>query len=160
MTQQEGVPPTGAGGPVPQRQPTVRQLNILQRIGGRATMERIVSEFYDRVEADPELRPVFPEDLTEGREKQALFLEQWLGGEPRYSEKYGHPRLRMRHFPFVIDQRGAGLWLRHMAEALRAAGVPEQEKAEILAGLGPLARHMVNADQDVPREALGNAFLT
>jgi len=160
MTQQEGVPPAGAVGPVPQRQPTVRQPDILQRIGGRATVERIVSEFYDRVEADPELRPMFPEDLTEGREKQALFLEQWLGGEPRYSEKYGHPRLRMRHFPFVIDQRGAGLWLRHMAEALRAAGVPEQEMAEILAGLGPLARHMVNADQDVPREPLGNAFLT
>jgi hemoglobin len=129
-------------------------------MGGREAVERVVHEFYDRVEADPELRPLFPEDLEEGRAKQALFLEQWLGGEPLYSEQYGHPRLRMRHFPFVIDQRGAGRWLRHMGEALRAAGVGELEIAEILAGLGPLARHMVNAEQDVPRQPLGNAFLT
>ena len=30
------------------------------------------------------------------------------GGEPRYSDRFGHPRLRMRHFPFVIDERAAG----------------------------------------------------
>ncbi|TAK73538.1 MAG: globin, partial [Dehalococcoidia bacterium] len=111
-------------------------------------------------EADEELRRLFPDDLTEGREKQALFLEQWLGGEPRYSERYGHPRLRMRHFPFVIDERAAGRWLRHMGEAFRAAGVPEREMQEVFAGLGPLARQMVNAGDDVPREPLADPFLT
>jgi hemoglobin len=143
----------------PQRVATARQAGLWERVGGREVIERVVREFYDRVEADPELRPLFPEDLAEGREKQAEFLEQWLGGEPRYSQKYGHPRLRIRHFPFVIDQRAAGRWLRHMTEAMRAAGVGEPEIAEILSGLGPLAHHMVNANQDVPREPLGNAFL-
>ena len=133
---------------------------LLERIGGRAAIERIVREFYDRVEADAELRAVFPADLEGGRAKQTLFLEQWLGGEPRYSERYGHPRLRARHFPFVIDERLAGLWLRHMAEAFRAAGVGEPEIAEVFADLGPLAHHMVNAGQDVPRAPLGDAFLT
>jgi len=143
----------------PPRQPTTRQANLWERVGGREVIERVVAEFYDRVEADPELRPLFPEDMTEGRIKQAEFLEQWLGGEARYSAKYGHPRLRMRHFPFVIDQRGAGRWLRHMAEALRAGGVGEPEIAEILNGLGPLARHMVNVDDDVPRNLPGNQFM-
>jgi len=143
----------------PPRTPATRQAGLWQRVGGRQAIERVVQEFYDRVEADLELRPLFPEDLTEGRQKQAEFLEQWLGGEPRYSQKYGHPRLRIRHFPFVIDQRAAGRWLRHMTEAMRAAGVGEPEIAEILSGLGPLAHHMVNVDQDVPREPLGNAFL-
>lgn len=142
------------------REPARRLPGLFERIGGRATIERIVEEFYDRVEQDEELRPMFPEDIKAGREKQAMFLEQWMGGEQRYSTLYGHPRLRMRHFPFVIDQRQAGRWLRHMGEALRAAGVPEPEIAEILAGLGPLAKHMVNADQDVPRQPLGDAFLT
>jgi hemoglobin len=144
---------------IPQRQPASRDPGLFERIGGRAVVERIVDEFYDRVEADEELRRVFPADLSEGREKQALFLEQWLGGEPRYSERFGHPRLRMRHFPFVIDERAAGLWLRHMGEAFRAAGVPEREMQEVFAGLGPLAKHMVNASDDVPRAPLGDAFL-
>lgn len=144
---------------IPPRQPITRQANLWERVGGREVIERVVAEFYDRVEADPELRPLFPEDTAEGRIKQAEFLEQWLGGEGRYSAKYGHPRLRMRHFPFVINQRAAGRWLRHMAEAMRAAGVGEQEIAEILNGLGPLARHMVNADDDVPRDPMGNVRL-
>lgn len=144
-----------AGRTVAQRQP-----HLFERIGGRAVVERIVDEFYDRVEADAELRAVFPADLADGRAKQAMFLEQWLGGEPLYSERYGHPRLRRRHFPFVIDERAVGLWLRHMGEAFRAAGVGAPEIAEVFVDLGPLARHMVNADQDVPREPLDDAYLT
>lgn len=147
-------------GPGATRAPAQRQPALLDRIGGREVIERVVEAFYDRVEADAELRALFPEDLRAGREKQALFMEQWLGGEPRYSELYGHPRLRMRHFPFVIDERMAGRWLRHMGEAFRAVGVGEQEMAEVFADLGPLARHMVNAHQDVPRAPLGDVRLT
>ena len=146
-------------GTPPPRTPATRQPALWERVGGREVIERVVEEFYLRVEQDPELRPLFPDDMTEGRRKQAEFLEQWMGGEPLYSAKYGHPRLRMRHFPFVIDQRAAGRWHRHMGEALRAAGVGEPEIAEILNGLGPLARHMINAGQDVPRDPKDNAFL-
>ena len=151
-------PPSGT--PAAGRAPAQRQPALLQRIGGREVIERVVEEFYRLVEADPELRPLFPEDLAEGREKQALFLEQWLGGEPRYSELYGHPRLRMRHFPFLIDEHAAGRWLRHMGQAFRAVGVGEQEMQEVFADLGPLARHMVNANQDVPRDPLGDTRLS
>ncbi len=143
----------------PPREPASRGPGLFERIGGRPVVEQVVREFYDRVEADPELRAIFPDDLTEGREKQALFLEQWLGGEQRYSERFGHPRLRMRHFPFEISERLAGRWLRHMGEAFRAASVPEREMQEVFAGLGPLAKHMVNAGQDVPREPLTETFL-
>jgi hemoglobin len=143
----------------PPRTRASRQPNLFERIGGREVVERIVEDFYARVERDPDLRALFPEDLASGREKQALFLEQWLGGEPRYSEQYGHPRLRRRHFPFVIDQRAVGRWLRHMGDAFRAAGVGEQEIAEVFAGLGPLAKHMINAGEDIPREPLGDVRL-
>ena len=133
---------------------------LIDRIGGPEVVARIVEHFYDRIEGDAELRAIFPDDLASGREKQRLFLEQWLGGRAGYSERFGSPRLRRRHFPFVIDEHAAGRWLHHMAEALRAAAVPEQERAEMLAGLGPLAKQMVNAGDDVPREPLGDAFLS
>jgi hemoglobin len=133
---------------------------LFDRFGGRAAVERVVDRFYDAVERDAVLRPLFPADLGPGREKQRLFFEQWLGGAPRYSERYGHPRLRMRHFPFAIDERAAGRWLRLFTQAMREEGVGEQEIAEVLVALGPLARHMVNAGQDVPRAPLGDAFLT
>lgn len=160
MKELEAVPLQRASEPPAPRMPATRQPHLFERVGGREVIERVAQEFYDRVYEDPVLRPMFPDDRQEGQQKQAEFLEQWLGGEGRYSAKYGHPRLRMRHFPFVIDQRAAGRWLRHMTEALRACDVGEQEIQEILAGLGPLARHMVNADQDVPRTPPGNAFLT
>lgn len=161
------APPPAAGAetpvaprPLAPRPVAERRPRLFERVGGRAAIERVVREFYDRVEADAGLRALFPADLAAGREKQALFLEQWLGGEPRYSARYGHPRLRMRHFPIVIDERAAGRWLRHMGEAFRAAGVGEEEIAEVFADLGPLAKHMVNADDDVPRTPAGDAFRT
>jgi hemoglobin len=132
---------------------------LIERIGGPEAVARIVERFYDRIEGDPELRAVFPDDLAAGRQKQRLFLEQWLGGAAVYSERFGEPRLRLRHFPFVIDEHAAGRWLHHMCAALRESGDGEQEAAEILAGLGPLAKHMVNADDDVPREPLKDPFL-
>jgi hemoglobin len=134
--------------------------SLFERIGGRAAVERIVDDFYNRIEADPDMRPIFPADMAPGREKQKLFMEQWLGGEPRYSDRFGHPRLRRRHFPFAIEERHAGRWLHHMTSAMRAAGVSDADVAEILAGLGPLAHHMVNAGEDVPREPMGDVRLS
>jgi hemoglobin len=133
---------------------------LFDRVGGRDGVSRLIDAFYDRVEADPELRPLFPPDMGPGREKQKWFFEQWLGGEPLYSQRFGHPRLRMRHFPIVIDERAAGRWLRHFGEALRACHIAAEDIEEIMAGLGPLAQHMVNANQDVPREPLGELRLS
>ncbi len=129
---------------------------LFERVGGREGVQRIVADFYTRVEEDEGLRPVYPDDLTPGREKLTLFMEQWLGGEPVYSDLYGHPRLRRRHFPFVIGDRHAGRWLRHMREAMLANGVAVADARVIFERLAPLARHMVNERDDVPREPLGD----
>lgn len=133
--------------------------SLFQRAGGREGVTRIIAAFYARVEGDAELRAVYPEDLAPGRAKLTLFFEQWLGGEPVYSERYGHPRLRRRHFPFVIDEAAAGRWLRHMRAALDECGVSAEVATVIFDRLTPLAHHMVNAHDDVPREPLGEARL-
>ncbi len=117
---------------------------LFERVGGREGVHAVIWRFYELVEADAELRAVYPEDLSPGREKLCLFMEQWLGGEPRYSERYGHPRLRQRHFPFTVTEYGTGRWLRHMREAMRGAGVGEAEQREIFGAWAPLARHMIN----------------
>ena len=128
-------------------------------MGGREIIDDVVEHFYQLVQNNEELRSLFPSDLSEGKEKQKLFIEQWLGGESRYSDLYGHPRLRRRHFPFMITERLAGLWLRHMIESFRCCGIEEPELAEVIAIFGPMAKHMVNVDDDVPREPLENTWL-
>lgn len=133
---------------------------LIEAVGGREGVSRIVESFYALIEADTHMRPIYPQDLEPGREKLKLFLVQWLGGEPLYTERYGHPRLRRRHFPFVIDQLAAGKWLRYMRQAMIAHEVPEEALTVIFEHFGPLARHMVNAGEDVPRAPIGDAFLT
>jgi hemoglobin len=133
---------------------------FFEQIGGEAGVSGLVEEFYRRVEGDPEIRSVYPEDLEPGKERLKVFLGQWLGGPPAYSQQFGHPRLRMRHFPFVIGDRHVGLWLKHMRGAVQARGVPEDVERVMFERLGPLAKHMANEGQDVPREPLTERFLT
>ena len=132
---------------------------LLDLAGGREGVVAIVERFYELVELDTHMRPIYPEDLGPGKAKLALFFEQWLGGEPVYSAIYGHPRLRRRHFPFVIDELAAGRWLRHMRQAMTDRGMPREALDTIFERLGPLAHHMVNAHDDVPREPLDGAVL-
>jgi len=94
-------------------------------VGGDPIFRALVERFYDYVEQDPELRPMFPPDLAPGREWQFLFLAQFFGGPERYIEQRGHPRLRMRHHPFVINKRAQELWLSHMLQALDDVGIEE-----------------------------------
>ena len=127
----------------------VDALPLLDLAGGRPGVEAIVEAFYGLVASDAPLRAIYPDDLEPGKEKLKLYFEQWLGGEPRYSALYGHPRLRMRHFPFAIDERAAGRWLRHMRHAMQTNGVPPEAERIIFEKLGPLARHMVNFSSEV-----------
>lgn len=92
--------------------------SIYELVGGEATFRRLVEIFYAKIEADDYLRPMFPESLDEGKEWQILFLCQFFGGPQRYAEERGHPRLRMRHAPFLIDQKARDLWLNHMLSAI------------------------------------------
>ncbi len=125
-----------------------------ERIGGRDVVRRIVEDFYARIEQDAMLREIFPSDLASGIERQKLFLEQWLGGAPLYSMTVGQPMLRRRHFPFVIGPDHAARWLTHMRAAIEAAGVDGDTVAELMQRLEPLAMHMINDRDDVPRDPL------
>lgn len=86
-----------------------------------ATIRQLVETFYDIMDADPKaagIRAMHPNDLTSAREKLFMFLTGWTGGPQLYIERYGHPRLRMRHMPFKIDESARDQWMYCMIQAM------------------------------------------
>jgi hemoglobin len=88
-------------------------------MGGAEFFEALVHHFYQGVASDPVLRAMYPEDdLAPAERRLRLFLTQYWGGPTTYSDERGHPRLRMRHNPYVIDDGARDRWLDHMRAAL------------------------------------------
>src|SRR5690606_21749253 len=98
-------------------------------LGGDAGIRSLVDRFYDLMESAPEaanIRGLHAKSLRASREKLYLFLSGWTGGPQLYVERFGHPRLRMRHFPFAIASRERDEWLWCMDRALDEQEMPEQ----------------------------------
>jgi hemoglobin len=119
-------------------------VTIYVAVGGEERFHRLVAAFYEGVAHDAVLRPLYPEDLTESREHLALFLAQYFGGPPHYSEKRGHPRLRMRHLPFAIGPRERDAWLAQMERAVDAIGIASPAREIMLNYFRDAADFLVN----------------
>jgi hemoglobin len=118
---------------------------LYERVGGTPFFEALVDRFYAGVAEDPVLRPLYPDgDLSEERRWLALFLVQYWGGPGTYSELRGHPRLRMRHAPFVIGERERDRWLVHMRAAVDGSGASEDVRAALHDYFTSAADFMVN----------------
>src|SRR5436309_2639418 len=99
---------------------------------GEEGFERLVGAFYRRVKTDDLLAPLYPgQDFAGAEQRLRDFLVFRFGGPMRYVEERGHPRLRVRHAPFAVDQRARDRWVKLMGEALEEAALPA-EAAEIL----------------------------
>jgi hemoglobin len=109
----------------------VATLTLYERVGGESFFVALVDRFYQGVATDPLLRPMYPDDLTEARAHLAMFLVQYWGGPRTYSDTRGHPRLRLRHAPFVVDDVARDAWLGHMRDALDAAAIDGEIRAEL-----------------------------
>lgn len=106
---------------------------------GEDGIARITRAFYQQVATDDLLAPMYPEDDLQGSEQRLRdFLVYRFGGPQRYIEARGHPRLRLRHAPFAIDQRARDRWIALMDSALQAAALP----ADITAALQEFFRHV------------------
>jgi len=129
--------------------PEDEEPNVYDLVGGIDTMRRLVDAFYAGVEADPVLRPLYPPDMTDSKEHLALFLAQYWGGPQTYSQQRGHPRLRMRHMPFVIGQRERDAWVTHMLAAVDTAGIEEPARQEMRNYFRDAATFLINAEPNV-----------
>lgn len=100
---------------------------IYEQVGGEPFFEALVHRFYLGVAEDPLLRPLYPEtDLGPAAERLKLFLMQYFGGPGTYSERRGHPRLRMRHMGFSVGEAERDAWLHHMRQSLAEAQLPPE----------------------------------
>ena len=132
--------------------PEQPQPSPYERMGGHATFARIVHEFYRGVAGDPALRAMYPEeDLGPAEERLLMFLEQYWGGPKTYSERRGHPRLRMRHRGFAITPTQRDRWLRHMLAAVDTVDLDADADAALRDYLVRAADMLVNTPEHTPQ---------
>lgn len=120
--------------------------SIYEQIGGETTIRQIVEAFYPKVLQHPVIAHLFPEDIKPVMDKQYLFLTQFFGGPPLYTEQYGHPMMRQRHLPFKITPRSADAWLQCMNEALLDIGLEDELRQVVMARLSAPAYFFVNSE--------------
>ena len=121
------------------------QGNFWEQVGGRPTFEKLVRKFYEGVQTDEVLWPMYPaEDLEGAIQRLTGFLEQYWGGPGTYSEERGHPRLRQRHMPFKVNPDAKERWLAHMRVAVDSLELSPLHDATLWAYLDRAAHAMVN----------------
>jgi hemoglobin len=120
-------------------------MTFYHAVGGEPAFRRLVAGFYRRVAADPVLRPLYPEeDLSGAEERLRLFLMQYWGGPHTYSERRGHPALRMRHARFALGAAERDAWLRHMTAAVEELDLSPELAAPLLEYLTMAATALAN----------------
>jgi hemoglobin len=119
-------------------------VSLFELMGGEETVRQLVQAFYPIVVKNETIGPLFPKDVEPVMEKQILFLTQFFGGPPLYSEKFGHPMMRARHMPFSITPARAEAWLSCMESALKQCELSSELQQVILERLSGPAFHFVN----------------
>ncbi|MEJ7696376.1 MAG: globin [Candidatus Limnocylindrales bacterium] len=121
--------------------------SLFERAGGMPFFEALVERFYAGVASDPVLRALYPEEeLGPAQRRLTLFLAQYWGGPRTYDAERGHPRLRMRHFPFAIDADARDRWLLHMHAALAEVAPRPDVAAELERYVAMAAEAMRNRE--------------
>ncbi len=133
-----------------------------ETLGGDAGVRALVDRFYDLMDLEPayaDLRAMHPTPLDGSRDKLYWFLSGWLGGPGLYAQRFGHPRLRMRHFPYSIGVKERDQWLACMHQAMRELELPEDLQMRLrtaFAGTADWMRNQPEEQAPSPLPAPGN----
>lgn len=112
---------------------------------GEQGLASLVRGFYSRVPDDPLLGPMYPGgDLAGAEQRLRDFLAFRIGGQQRYLETRGHPRLRMRHAPFPVDAAARDRWVELMGNSLDASDLPPELRERLRAFFEQVATFLVN----------------
>ena len=112
---------------------------------GDEGFKRLIGAFYKQIPQDDILGPMYRgRDLAGAEERLRGFLIYRFGGPQTYIENRGHPRLRMRHAPFVIDQAARNRWMQLMRAALLETNLPPEPAAVLLRFFESTATAMIN----------------
>lgn len=119
--------------------------NEIYSVIGEDGFQRLVAAFYKQVPDDDVLGPLYQgRDLAAAEQRLREFLIFRFGGPERYVEQRGHPRLRMRHAPFPVDQTARDRWLQLMSNALAEARLPEEAEQILRSYFESTATFMMN----------------
>jgi hemoglobin len=113
---------------------------------GADQIKLLTHYFYREVDSNSELRKLYPEDLSGAEERLYLFLMQVFGGPQTYSEKRGHPRLKMRHMQWAIDSSLRTHWLNAMCTAMDKLDLDPNVEELMMGYFVKVANHMINHD--------------
>lgn len=131
-------------------------MSFYEQVGGHDTFKRLVDAFYRGVATDPVLKPMYPEeDLGPAADRLTMFFEQYWGGPTTFSEKRGHPRLRMRHMPFHVNPDSRDRWLLHMRAAMDEIALSPLHDETMWDYLTRAAHAMVNTFEPSPETSIG-----
>lgn len=118
---------------------------------GDEGFQKLVAAFYRRIPNDDILgRMYHGVDLSEAEWRLREFLVGRFGGPTRYIEKRGHPRLRLRHAPFKIDQSARDRWMSLMTAAMEETQIPEPSRSMLMRFFEDSATFMINHASDQP----------
>jgi truncated hemoglobin YjbI len=123
--------------------------NIYEQLGLEKLVE-LSTEFYRRVQADEdeEFQHIFDRDLSEAVQNQFEFFVQRFGGPPLYTQRKGHPALRMRHAGFRITRTAAERWVMHMRAAMETVDIPPEIYARMDDFFVLTAEFLVNVEDE------------
>lgn len=127
------------------------QESLYKQLGEDSVIKNLVETFYrymDELAEAKVIRDMHPKDLSESITKLYEFLVGWSGGPPLYMEKYGHPRLRMRHMPFAIGEKERDQWMLCMNKALDDVIVDEKLRAKLSGQFQHIADFMRNTETE------------
>jgi len=112
---------------------------------GEEGFARLVAAFYRRVPDDDILGPLYPKhDLVGAETRLREFLIQRFGGPDTYSQKYGHPRLRMRHAGFPVTNMARDRWVALMEQALDESALPVEAQVILRSFFEDAATFLIN----------------
>ena len=115
---------------------------LYERLGGREAVEAVVDEFYDRVLADEDLQPYFGEiDTDELREHQKDFISYATGGY----DDYEGPSMYEAHAHLNVTDEAFDRVAEHLDASLRACGVSDSNREELMAEVASLRDEVVTA---------------
>lgn len=122
---------------------------MIDRIGGEAALQALVTRFYDLVESEPLGARIVQmhlegHGLSHVRPEAFDFLSGFFGGRRYYAEHHGHMSLREIHDHVAIRLEDAEAWLALMDRAM-AETIPQAEAKQIGAAFRRAALALVNA---------------
>ncbi len=128
---------------------TMTETTPYEALGGEAGVKHLVHRFYELMDELPEaygVRQIHPASLEGSGQSLFEFLSGWFDGPPLYAEKKGHPRLRMRHAPYVISQVMRDEWMLCMTQAITEQVADADFQAWLVRTFADMADHMINTD--------------